>query len=95
MVGFSVREKIQDVRKTGIDWLLCLFVVPIVSAGLVTMQSFTGESNLFGRQLIALAVSLIFFIFFSNIDVRFLKRTDVLVGSYLVFTCLLIILFYL
>jgi rod shape determining protein RodA len=94
MVGFSVREKIQDVRKTGIDWLLCLFVVPIVSAGLVTMQSFTGESNLFGRQLIALAVSLIFFIFFSNIDVRFLKRTDVLVGSYLVFTCLLIILFF-
>jgi len=33
----------------NIDWLLLLFIAPVLGAGLVTMNSFTGESVLFNH----------------------------------------------
>jgi cell division protein FtsW (lipid II flippase) len=71
-----------------IDWLLLLFVVPILAAGLVTMKSFTPLQNggdFFNKQIIWIAVSLTVFFIFSFIDFRFLKRTDVLVFLFLFF----------
>ncbi|MFZ2205770.1 MAG: rod shape-determining protein RodA [Minisyncoccia bacterium] len=79
-----------------IDWLLLLFILPIVSAGLVTMKSFVPgatEENFFGRQLIWIGVSLVVFFVFSFIDFRFLKRTDVLISLFLFFSGLLVLLF--
>jgi len=79
-----------------IDWLLLLFILPIASAGLVTMKSFVpgaSEENFFGKQLIWIAVSLIIFFVFSFIDFRFLKRTDVLVSLFIFFSFLLLLLF--
>lgn len=79
-----------------IDWLLLLFILPIVSAGLVTMKSFVPgatEENFFGRQLIWIGVSLVVFFVFSFIDFRFLKRTDVLISLFLFFSGLLLLLF--
>lgn len=78
---------------SGIDWLLILFMVPVLSAGLVTMNSFTGESSLFNHQLIWVGISFIFLLFFSFIDFRFLKRTDILVSLFLIFSSLLVLLF--
>lgn len=79
-----------------IDWLLLLFILPIVSAGLVTMKSFVpdpSEGNFFGRQLIWLALSLAVFFIFYFIDFRFLKRTDVLMTFFLFFSGILLVLF--
>jgi len=76
-----------------IDWLLFAFVMPIVAFGLVTMQSFIGESQFFERQSIFLGISLIAFFILSFTDFRFLKRTGVIVGIYSFFTVLLIALF--
>ncbi|MFZ1019630.1 MAG: rod shape-determining protein RodA [Minisyncoccia bacterium] len=69
-----------------IDWLLVLFVLPIVLAGLVTMKSFTAAENagdFFGKQIVWVLLSFAVFFVFSFIDFRFLKRTDVLVALFL------------
>ena len=78
---------------SSIDWLLVLFMIPVLGAGLITMKSFTGETSFFDRQLIWIGVSFIFFFFFSFIDFRFLKRTDVLVTLFLIFSSFLLLLF--
>lgn len=79
---------------SGIDWLLVLFIIPVLCAGLVTMKSFTNETSFFSHQLIWISISFIFLFVFSFIDFRFLKRTDVLVTIFLVFSGLLLALFF-
>jgi len=77
----------------GIDWLLILFILPVLGAGLVTMKSFTNETSFFSHQLIWIGISFIFLFVFSFIDFRFLKKTNVLVALFLVFSVLLLFLF--
>lgn len=79
--------------KGTIDWALLLFLVPILGAGILSMSSFTGDSNFFERQMMWIGVSLVIFFIFSHIDFRFLRRTDVLVTLFLFFCGLLLILF--
>ena len=79
-----------------IDWLLVLFILPIMLAGIVTMKSFTimeSAGNFAERQIIWGAVSLLVFFVFSMIDFRFLKRTDVLVTLFLGTSAILLALF--
>ncbi len=79
-----------------IDWLLILFIVPIIIFGLVTMKSFAsieGNATFFNKQIIWVALSLIVFFVFSFIDFRFLKRTDVLMFLLLLFSGMLLVLF--
>src|SRR3989344_5467969 len=79
-----------------IDWMLVLFIVPIILGGLVTMKSFSSletTGDFFGRQLIWVIVSFAVFFIFSFIDFRFLKRTNVLVFLFLFFSFLLLTLF--
>src|SRR3989344_5676410 len=79
-----------------IDWLLVAFVLPIALAGLFTMKSFApgeGTGDFFTRQIIWLSVSLGVFFIFSFIDFRFLKRTDVLVFIFTLFSLILLLLF--
>lgn len=89
-IGNSIRK-----ISYGVDWLLVFFVLPIVLAGLFTMKSFTpqeGMINFFDKQIIWIILSFIVFFVFSFIDFRFLRRTDVLVSIFLVFSFLLIVL---
>jgi len=76
-----------------IDWLLFLFLLPVLGAGLVTMKSFTEATPYFSHQLVWIGIS--FFVMFalSYVDFRFLKRTDVLVALFLFFSFLLLLLF--
>lgn len=79
-----------------IDWLLILFIFPIILAGLVTMKSFTQAEfagDFFGKQVIWISISLVVFFIFSFIDFRFLKRTDVLVYLFLG-TCFILALLF-
>jgi len=78
---------------SNVDWLLILFIIPVISAGLITMKSFTNETSFFSHQLIWVAISFVFLFLFSFIDFRFLKRTDVLVVLFSIFSFLLILLF--
>jgi rod shape determining protein RodA len=77
-----------------IDWVLMLFLVPILAAGLVTMTSFGLEADLFGRQLIWIGVSLLVFLGASLIDASVLKKTKVMVFLYGFFIMLLVGLFF-
>ena len=69
-----------------IDWLLVLFILPIIAAGLLTMKSFTPLENggdFFGKQIVWVLVSFaVFFIFsFIRVDYRwsYFARTQKLV----------------
>ncbi|MDD5318866.1 MAG: FtsW/RodA/SpoVE family cell cycle protein, partial [Candidatus Pacebacteria bacterium] len=77
----------------SIDWTLFLALIPIFCAGLVTMASFTGQEGFFNRQLIWIAVALAVLFGVSFLDVRFLRRTSVLVALYGVSCAALIALF--
>lgn len=79
-----------------IDLALLLFILPILAAGLVTMKSFApeeGAGDFFNRQIVWIAISLSVFFIFSFIDFRFLKRTQVLVFIFSLFSAMLLVLF--
>jgi len=80
-------------HRLGIDWLLVLFLIPVLAAGLITMKSFTQETPFFAHQLLWIGVSFVILFTFSQIDFRFLKRTDVLVALFSIFSFLLLLLF--
>ena len=75
-----------------IDWVLFFALVPIVLAGLVTMNSFVETNDFFSRQLIWLTVSLIVFFTVSQIDFRFLRRTSVVTWLFFIGVILLSLL---
>ncbi len=62
-----------------IDWYLTGALIPILGAGLVTMNSFIGQGILFQRQLIWVVLGFLVFYTCSFIDFRFLRRTSVIV----------------
>jgi rod shape determining protein RodA len=91
-------QTLQKAKKTGesvfaIDWLLFISAFLISCAGLVTMNSFAGESYFFERQLIWLAVSIGMFFVASAVDWRFLRRTTVIVPLF-IFSCSLLVLLF-
>ncbi len=81
-------------RFLQIDWLLVLFLVPVLFAGLVTMKSFTSVTPYFSHQFVFIGISFLIFFLFSLIDFRFLRRTDVLVIIFLFFISLLILVLF-
>lgn len=83
----------QQERGQGIDWILFSATLPLLGAGLVTMNSFTGDSQLFIRQIIWIIISFIVFFTLSTLDVRFLRRTWVSVTLFIISCALLIGLF--
>ncbi len=79
-----------------IDWLLVLFIFPILIAGLVTMKNFTeleGGGVFFNKQVIWVLVSLVAFFVCSFIDFRFLKRTNIIVSLFVFASIVLLSLF--
>lgn len=75
------------------DWLLFVPAVLISLAGVITMNSFVGESVFALRQMVWIGVAIICFFIFSNIDLRFLRRTGVVVGLFIGACLLLLLLF--
>ncbi len=69
-------------RRISVDWILFGSVIPILCAGLFTMNSFVGDSPVFGKQLTWILIALSVFFIFSVIDFRFLRRTSVLVSLF-------------
>ncbi len=66
-----------------IDWYLFVPAVLVSLAGLITMNSFSGENYFFLRQSIWLLGSLILFFVATAIDWRFLRQTKVLISIFI------------
>ena len=68
-----------------IDWVIPLALLPVLGAGLVTINSFgVGDAvNLVNRQLLWITLSFTIFFLSSQLDMRFLRKTNVLVGLFL------------
>lgn len=73
------------IRRSGADydWILIGAAIPLVILGLITMDSFTGETNFFSRQLIWILVSAAVFMFVSRLDFRVLRSTWVSVTLFI------------
>ncbi|MBI2100292.1 MAG: rod shape-determining protein RodA [Candidatus Vogelbacteria bacterium] len=82
---------IQKFFGRHIDWVLVLATLPLLGAGLVTMNSFISESYFFNRQLIWVALAFVAFFGCAFIDWRFLRRSGVLVTLFF-FSCLSLLL---
>jgi len=84
----------QVVNKlVNIDWILVGALIPILLAGLFTMNSFAGDNIFFYRQILWISISTTVFIIFSFIDFKFLRRTGIVVSLYVISVLLLLILF--
>ncbi len=79
--------------RTNIDWILFFAVLPLVVAGLVTMNSFVGENYFFEKQTLWASISIVIFFVLSFVDFSFLKQTRVLTILFFIFTGLLTALF--
>ncbi|MHB8651667.1 MAG: rod shape-determining protein RodA [Minisyncoccota bacterium] len=86
-------EFIEKAAKTHIDWILFFALLPLLGAGLVTMDSFREANTLFYHQLVWIGITMAVFFGVSFFDLRFLKRTKVLVWIYGVACFILLILF--
>ena len=75
-------EKDSRTRGASIDWILFAALMPMLGAGLVTMNSFAGDNFIFQKQLISISVAIIAFFIFSFVDFRFLRRTSVVTTLY-------------
>lgn len=76
-----------------LDVVLLLSALCIAGLGLVTMNSFTGSSPFFDKQVIWVSIGLGVFSVASIIDWRFLRRTEIVVAMYIGICALLLSLF--
>lgn len=76
-----------------VDWGLFVPAILISLAGLVTMNSFSGDHHFFVRQLIWITLSVIVFFSANRADWRFLRRTKVLVSIFFGTIVILLLLF--
>ncbi len=79
--------------RLNIDWILFFSVIPLVFAGLITMNSFVSQNYFFEKQLVWLAISIIVFFTLSFFDFRFFKKTGVLLSFFGISVALLSFLF--
>ena len=89
-------KSITPTKRSGIDWILVGAIVPLLCAGLATMNSFGGsvsDGRFFVRQLIWILISVIVFFVCSIIDFRFLRKTWVSVTLFTISCTLLSLLF--
>ena len=88
----SIINSIRSISK-NIDWILLGSVILVSLAGLVTMNSFSGNSQFFSRQIIWLFISVIVFLITSLINWSFLKNTRIIVILFLLSVFILSLLF--
>lgn len=84
----------QKISFKHIDWIMLLFILPILGAGLITMKSFSGDTPFFAQQVIWIGVSLVVFFVVSFFDFKFLKSSKITTALYLLLILLLISLFF-
>ncbi len=92
--SFSSNYLSKDKEESGgIDWILFLSTLPLLGAGLITMNSFTGDASFFYKQTVWICVAILVFFGLSNVDFRFLRKTWVSVTLFLASCSVLVTLF--
>lgn len=80
-------------RFAHIDWILFFATLPLLGAGLITMNSFTGADAYFAKQLIWMVVSIAVFFGLASLDLHFLKKTEVITFVFGATCAVLLLLF--
>ena len=80
-------------RLRHLDLPLLFATIPVLAAGLISMYSFMGQNNLFEKQLFWICFSFLVCIGLAQIDLRLLRRTNIILGVFIFFTTLLLMLF--
>ena len=70
-------------KKSSIDWYLFGAIIPICTAGLLSMNSFGADNEFFSKQLIWFSVSLTVFFILSFVDFRFLRNSKIIMFAYI------------
>lgn len=80
-------------RALATEWPLLLIPVALCLLGILTMHPFdAGAATLAPRQLTWLAIAVGVFVTAASVDMRFIRRTPILVVGYLVTIALLVLL---
>ena len=74
------------------EWPLLVIPVALSLLGIVTMHTFGGEGSLAPRQLIWLVIAIGVFVACASADVRFMRRTPVILVGYAISVFLLLLL---
>lgn len=82
-MAFRLPSRLHVSLPGGFDWPLITAAVILSLLGLVTMNSFTGESSFFIHQLLWIAISLAVMVAVSRVDARILYKSSVIMGIYL------------
>lgn len=85
-------RRTASVRTRHIDWVLLCAALLITAAGLVTMNSFTGENYFFEKQLGWVLVAVLVFFALASVDFHFLRRTGVIVSLFLGMVAVLLLI---
>lgn len=89
----SVTKFSKFLQSSPIDWVLFGATLLLVIAGLVTMNSFSGENYFFERQLVWALSGIALFLILSFIDFRFLRRTWVIISLFIATSVILLLIF--
>lgn len=93
-----MKKHLNSLQKSSLfnvtDWSLIISAILLSFLGLVTMNSFLGESVFFERQIVWLSVGLIVMFLISFMDARLLYRTSVIFSIYLISTLLLVLVLF-
>ena len=93
---FGSAYRLEREGSGGLDWILILSVVPLIAAGLVTMNSFAADgalgASLVLKQFAWVVASGILFFFLSFFDFRFLRNRKISVILFSTACVVLIIL---
>lgn len=93
-MSVEVRDNFTKLHsRLNIDWVLFFSVIPLVLAGLVTMNSLVSQNYFFEKQLVWFGISVAVFFVLSLLDFRFFKKTGVLLSLFAVSVLLLAFLF--
>lgn len=76
----------------AVDWLLLGGAMVLTVAGIVTMNSFSGDNMFFTHQIFWLLSAIVAFFIMSSFDARVLRQTPVIVTLYLVIVVLFALL---
>jgi len=68
---------------SGGDWTLLLPAVTLSLLGILTISTFADEASLAPRQLLWLAIALCVYLGLSMLDVRFIRRTSIVMTLYI------------
>ena len=84
--------RVSPLRAVLSTWPLLATAVTLSLLGVITMNPFDGASSLAPRQLIFIGIGIALYVTCQLVDVRFIRRTPVIVSGYVISVVLLAVL---